>query len=310
MKSFFSALLLMLAWLPGAYAQVLVELKFDQEQYLPGEALPVTVRVKNHSGQTLHLGDQPDWLTFSVESRENFIVGKLGEVPVLGEFTLETSSVATKRVDLAPYFALTRPGRYRVTATVRIQEWGAQTTSPPKNFAIEEGAKVWTREFGVPTTSGTNQAPEVRRYSLIQVNLLRSEIRLYLRLSDAAESKLIKVFSLGQIVSFGRPEAEVDGQNRLHVLQQNGAHTSIYTVITPDGEVVTRNWYDFVERRAWLRLDREGNISVAGGVRHPRRDDVPEPKSDEEEAKPAATDTKPAASETKQGDAEPKPTKP
>lgn len=286
-KAFFSAVFIWLVWLPSAAAQVLVELKFDQEHYLPGEAVPVTARIINRSGQTLRLGGEADWLTFSVESRDSFIVNKNGDAPVFGEFLLETSKVGVKRVDLAPYFALTRPGRYRITATVRIKDWAAQTTSTPKDFSIVDGAKIWTREFGVPAGEGANQPPELRRYTLLQATL-RTEIRLYFRLSDGAEAKLIKVFPLGQMVSFGRPEAQLDGQNRLHVLHQNGAHSSLYSVITPDGELIKRQLYDFVETRTRLQLDREGNISVAGGARRLTRADVPaEPDPEPEpEAKP------------------------
>ena len=287
MKAFFSAVFISLVWLPGVFAQILVELKFEREHYLPGETLTVAVRIINRSGQTLHLGNEADWLTLSVESRDSFVVSKNGDAPVVGEFTLETSKVATKRVDLAPYFSLTREGRYRATATVRIKEWSAQTTSPPKDFDIVDGAKIWTREFGVPATGSASQPPELRRYSLIQATTLRSEIRLYLRLSDGAESKLMKVFLLGQIVSFGRPEAELDGRNRLHVLHQNGAHTSVYTIITPAGEIVTRQLFDFVETRARLRLDREGKISVAGGARRLTEDDLPVEKTTEPEPQPA-----------------------
>ena len=291
MKALLSAVFISLVWLPGIFAQVLVEVKFDQEQYLPGESVPVAVRITNRSGQTLRLGGEADWLTFSVESRDTFIVNKNGEAPVFGEFLLDTAKVATKRVDLAPYFSLTREGRYRVTATVRIKDWSALTTSPPKDFDIVDGAKIWTREFGVPATEGANQPPELRRYTLLQANSLRSEIRLYFRLSDGAESKLMKVFPLGNMVSFGRPETELDGLNRLHVLHQNDAHTSLYTVLTPAGDVVKRQLFDFVGTRAQLHLDREGNISVVGGARHLTRADVPAEKPAE---KPAEPDLKPA----------------
>jgi hypothetical protein len=57
--------------------------------------------------------------------------------------------------------------------------------------------------------------------------------------------------------------------------------------------------YDFVETRARLYLDREGKISVAGGIRHPTPDDVPAPKPDEPEKKPTSPEAKPSATETK-----------
>ena len=87
-------------------AQVTVEVTQDQDQFLPAEAVPTAVRITNRSGQSLRLGREQDWLTFSVQSRGDEVVPKSGEVPVAGEFVLESSKVATKRVDLAPYFSL------------------------------------------------------------------------------------------------------------------------------------------------------------------------------------------------------------
>src|SRR5258706_10232619 len=187
---------LVLAPLFQIAAQVAAEVTFEQEQFLGGEALPAAVRITNRSGQTLHFGSEPDWLTFLVESRDGFIVVKTGEVPVLGEFTLESSKVATRHVDLAPYFAISHPGRYNVTATVRVKTWDTTLTTKPKSFDVVQGAKLWSQDFGVPTAAGaTNQLPEVRKYTLQQANYLRTQLRLYLRLTDAAESKVIKVFS-------------------------------------------------------------------------------------------------------------------
>src|SRR4029077_4212453 len=104
-------------------AQITVEVTQDQDQFLPGESLPVAVRITNRSGQTLHLGNNDTWLTFSVESRDGVIINRLGNVPVDGEFALDSSKRATKRVDLAPYFNLVTPGRYSITATLNIKEW-------------------------------------------------------------------------------------------------------------------------------------------------------------------------------------------
>jgi hypothetical protein len=74
MKKFISILGLLLLPLTPLSAQVTVEVTIEQELFLPGEALPVAVKIRNHSGQTLHMGDAPDWLTFSVESNEGFVV--------------------------------------------------------------------------------------------------------------------------------------------------------------------------------------------------------------------------------------------
>jgi len=268
-------------------AQVTVEVTLEQEQFLGGEALPADVRITNRSGQTLHFGNEPDWLTFLVESRDGFIVAKAGDVPVLGEFTLESSKVANRHVDLAPYFAISRPGRYHVTATVHVKPWGATLTTKPKSFDIVQGAKLWSQDFGVPATEGdTNQSPEVRKYTLQQANYLRTQLRLYLRLTDAAESKVIKVFALGPMVSFSAPEPQLDKYSNLHLLYQNGARSFSYTMVTPDGDVVVRQTYDYANTRPRLQVDPDGKFVVAGGMRRVTSSDVPAPKPAPEEVKP------------------------
>jgi hypothetical protein len=266
--------------------QVSVEVALEQEQFLVGEAIPAAVRITNRSGQTLRFGSDAEWLTFLVESRDGFIVVKNEEVPVLGEFTLESSKMATRRVDLAPYFALTHPGRYNVTATVRVKEWDARVASPPKGFDTINGAKLWSQEFGVPVTDGqTNRIPEVRKYTLQQANYLRNQLRLYVRLTDAAESKVLKVFPIGPMVSFGQPEAQLDRVSNLHVLHQVGPRTFSYAAINPDGELLLLQTYDYGNSRPRLQVNEEGKFSVAGGVRRVTRNDVPAPKSPDEAPK-------------------------
>jgi len=289
MKNSIPALgLLLLAPLIPLSAQVKVEVVLDQEQFLAGESLPAAVKIRNRSGQTLRMGREADWLTFSVESRDGFVVAKSGEAPVVGEFTLGSSQVATKQVELAPYFALTRPGRYSIIATVRIREWDGQATSEPKSFDIINGATLWTRDFGVPPPAGaTNQPPEIRRYTLQQANYLRKQLRLYLRLTDESESRIIKVLSIGPMFGFSQPEPRVDQRSQLHLLYQNGARTFSYTVVNPDGEIVLRQTHEYIGSRPRLQTGDDGNISVVGGLRRETSDDLPRPPKKTDEAKPA-----------------------
>jgi hypothetical protein len=285
MKVFYPILgLLLLPALTPLSAQVKVEVTFDQEQFLPGEALVASVKIRNHSGQTLHMGRDANWLTFSVESSDGFVVTKVGEVPVKGEFTLESAQAATKTVDLSPYFLLTRLGHYTATATVRIKEWEGQETSPPKGFDIINGATLWSQDFGVPTTtnSTTGQPPEIRRYALIQANYLK-QLRLYFRLTDNSESRVFKLYPIGPLVGMSQPEHQVDEFNHLHVLYQNGARTFSYTVINPDGEIVVRQTHEYIGSRPRLQPDKDGTISVIGGVRRVMSNDLPVPKKNVDE---------------------------
>jgi hypothetical protein len=119
--------------------------------------------------------------------------------------------MATRRVDLAPYFALNRYGRYQLNANVHIKEWDSTLSAKPRSFDLIKGAKLWSQEFGMFLPPGvTNRVPEVRRYSLEQANYLRTQLRLYVRITDVDDTHVIKVLAVGPMVSVSHPERQID----------------------------------------------------------------------------------------------------
>lgn len=283
---------LLLAPLSHLFAQVSADVVLEQEQFLVGETLPVAVRIVNRSGQVLHFGESPDWLTFSVESRDKLNVIKNAEVPVDGAFALDNGKVATRRVDLLPHFNLNQIGRYQVTATLRVKEWDGQVLTKPKTFDLINAAKLWSQEIGVPT--GTAGPPEVRRYSLEQANYLRTQLRLYLRITDAEGARVFKVLALGQVVSFSEPEHQIDRSSNLHIFYQNGARSFSYQVVSPQGELLIRQTYDYTDTRPRLKRNEDGLFYVQGGLRRETESDLPGPKPPEP-ALPAGTNRTSAA---------------
>jgi hypothetical protein len=267
-----------------ACAQVTVEITQEQQQFLQGEAINVAVRITNRSGQTLKFGETDDWLTLGIESREGLVVGKLEEVPVKGEFDLESMKVATKRANITPYFAPMRPGNYGITATLYVKEWNREITSPVKYFDVIEGAKLWEQEVGVPNDD--NSPPEIRKYTLQQANYLKGLIRLYLRVSDTY-GKTYRVFPIGPMISFGRPEPQVDKFGHLHVLYQTGPSLFSYTVYDLEGTLLARQAYEYQATRPKLRMDEDGIVFVFGGVRRLTPNDVP--PSSEDDLKPVGS---------------------
>jgi hypothetical protein len=282
----FPGLLCLALMIAGAslQAQVTVEVSLAQDQFLAGEDMPVTVRVINRSGQILRFGDSADWLTFSVESKAGYVVTRQGEVPVDDEeFFLGSSKMAKKVVNMAPYFMFSKPGRYTVTASVLIKEWNQQVSSAPVSFDIIIGSKMWEQEVGLPRSSDSaNSAPELRRYALHQANYLRTRLMLYVQITDST-GKVIKVFPIGPLLSFGQPEPQVDPQSNLHVLYQDGPRTYSYTVIDPHGTIVTRHSYDMAPRPR-LTVASNGSFEIVGGLRRVKSSDIPAPKPAENDA--------------------------
>ncbi len=257
-------------------AQVSVDLALDQEQYLPGESLIVGVRITNFSGQTLHLGKDSDWLHLALEGRDNYVVPTTAELPVQGEFQVESSKVVTRRVDVAPCFALTRPGRYTVNATVKLKAWDKELISKPKSFDIIVGTTLWEQDVGMSAPDARPGPPEVRKYALQQAIHLK-QMKLYVRVTDQAGVRVFRVFPIGPLISFSSPEHQIDKSSNLHVLYQTGARSFNYSVINPDGKWLIRQTYEYSDSRPVLRMAREGRIYVAGGYRRITSDDLPQP---------------------------------
>lgn len=258
---------------------VSAELSLDQEQYLPGEDVVVELKIYNRSGQTVELGADKEWVTFTIQSEDKKTVDTLADMPVKGAFSLRPSEMASKRLNLTPYFAITPLGRYHVVATINITQWNEAITSKGAFFSVIGGSPLPgfpDMEFGVPPPAGlTNVTPIMRRYALLK-NTMRDEIRLYFQLKDAT-GKPIKTFPIGRMVSFAQPEERMDASSRLHVLTQYGAKSFGYVVLDPDGNLVLRQTHDFTQTRPALRIDSDGRVYIAGGVRRVTPTDLPKP---------------------------------
>lgn len=260
----------------AARAQVEVQVVMDQTEFLSAEAVPVAVRVVNHSGQTLHFGPE-DWLSFSVEAQNGLIVVKTGDPPTGHNFDLESAGVATQHADVEPYFTISQTGHYTVVATVRLKDWDREVASPPQAFDVIQGVKLWEQEYGVPDPSATNnQAPEVRKYILQKATYLK-HLRLYLRLTDPDESRVFRVLAIGPMTSFSTPLTQLDQQNNLHLLYEESARAYLYVVVSPDGVLTMRQKYYYTDAAPRMKTDESGVIYIAGGARHVSPDDVPPP---------------------------------
>jgi hypothetical protein len=256
---------------------VSAQLSLDEQQYIPGEDIQLKVSIMNRSGQPITFGTDNDWLTVTILDDGNVSAPKTGDMPVQGEFSLQSGELGVKTVNPAPYFNLDKMGHYRILATVKIPQWNQEITCKPVAFAIGYGVPVLNManlSFGVPPAPGeSNSPPVVRSYSLLKANHL-SELKLYFRLTDSY-GKIIRVFPLARMLSFSSPEEQVDRLNNLHVLSQTGARDFIYCVLGTDGQWIERQTYVYTDTRPVLHTDNTGDVYVLGGARQLSMDDYP-----------------------------------
>jgi hypothetical protein len=98
---------------------------------------------------------------------------------------------------------------------------------------------------------------------------------MYVQVSDESETHIFKVRAIGPMVSFSQPEALVDRFSHLHLMYQSGARIFTYSVVNPDGDIVRQEIYDYFNTRPRLHTDDDGNITVLGGARRVKPNDMP-----------------------------------
>lgn len=290
----------------GLQAQVEVSVEFKKDFFLAHEEMLAEVKIINFSGRKLTFGKEKDWLQFSVESLNDFPVEKAGELDIMETFEVPNASRGIRRVHLVPTYKIDKPDRYRITAFVKVPELNLTRATAPVEIGLLSATVIWQRPVGVVINEADPSAPiSVRQYFLMRAVNDKS-IDLYVKVTDRYEKEIYGVYSLGNIVSFGEPERQVDRFSNLHVLMQNGARTFRYTIIKPDGKVLLRQKWAYSNSRPRLSLDKEKLIQVVGGVRQPSFEDIPTPEQINE-VRDRNTDTVPsegAAALTKNNTAE------
>ncbi|MBT5927818.1 MAG: hypothetical protein HOH33_14495 [Verrucomicrobia bacterium] len=262
----------------GVHGQVDISLEFKKDFYLAHESILAEVKIVNFSGKTLNFGLDKDWLQFTIESKSEFPVEKAGDLDVVEGFQVPNASRAIRRVHLIPAYKIDHPGRYRIAAYINVPELNTRLVTVPIEIGILSETVIWEREIGVVKDEKDPSAPiEIRRYSLMRA-VNENQIDLYVKVTDKYQRDIYGVYSLGNIVSFGEPERQVDRYSNLHVLMQNGARSFRYSIIKPDGKILLRERHDYTNTRPKLMMDKSGLIQVHGGIRKPSFDDIPTPE--------------------------------
>ena len=158
-----------------------------------------------------------------------------------------------------PLFPISDLGVYHVRANVFFADLNKFFYAPAKVFEVTTARPIWQRTVGDPSGGG------VRTYSLM-TNRFPDHTSLYVRVEDKENSLVYSTFSLGRVISFDEPHAEVDRRNQLHVLQCSAPRVWSYSVIGLDGRLLKHSNYSETRSSPHLRRAADGMVAVVGGM--------------------------------------------
>ncbi|MBA2435672.1 MAG: hypothetical protein H0V54_11445 [Chthoniobacterales bacterium] len=250
----------------SAEGQIQVELKFKRLQYIAYEPVIATVTITNLAGREIELRDDNEqhWYGFEVTAKEGRTL-----VPILQRdeppLKIAAGTSVTRKINLTPLFPITDLGVYHVRANVFFADLNKFFYARAKVFEVTTARPIWRRTVGDPANGG------VRTYSLM-TNRFPDHTSLYVRVEDQENSLVYATFSLGRLISFDEPHAEIDRDNQLHVLQCSAPRIWSYSVVGLDGRLLKHTTYSQTRSTPRLRRTPEGTVAVSGGTQ-----DVPAP---------------------------------
>ena len=256
------ALFLFLA--AAAEAQIQVELKFKRLQYVAHEPVMATVKITNLAGRDVDFHDEKNqhWFGFEVNAGEGRLLAPLGQNAPEPALRVEAGKTVTRKVNLTPTFPVHDFGTYHVRANVYFADLNKFFYSETKVFQVADARPIWQKTVGIP--EGMPGAGEVRTYSLLS-NRFPDHTSLYVRVENKNSGVVYTTYSLGRVIAYDEPQAELDRANQLHVLHCAAPRSWAYSHIGLNGELLAHSTFMETRTRPRLRHAADGAIAVSGG---------------------------------------------
>lgn len=176
---------------------------------------------------------------------------------------IEAGKTVTRKVNLTPAFDVNDYGAYHVRANVFFPDLNRFFYSQSKVFQVTDARAIWQKTVGLP--EGSAGAGDTRTYSLLS-NRFPDHTSLYVRVEDKTTGVVYSTYSLGRVIAYDEPQAELDPANQLHVLHCAAPRTWSYSHIGLNGELLAHSTFMETKTRPRLRHAAGGTVAVHGGM--------------------------------------------
>lgn len=260
---FLAAGIFWIAALSQSRAQLDLTLTFSRHAYVLYEPIIATITVTNNAGRDMVLEDAPGkpWLNMEVSTLDGQLLSPYDPNAPLKAVTLPAGQSVKRSLDLTPLFPLRDIGAHRVRADLYLPEADKYLYSNYVTFDLVNGKTIWHQTVGVPGDRG-----DLREVSLL-THRLTDRMLLYVRVRAADGNTVYVTRPLGRLVVTGRePEAILDRNNSIHVLQEAMPGAYLYTAVSVDGDRLTQQAYARAgASRPTLVKTPSGSVEVRGG---------------------------------------------
>ncbi|MBJ05914.1 MAG: hypothetical protein CMO40_02185 [Verrucomicrobiaceae bacterium] len=252
-------------------AQLRASLSMSKKEFVAHEAVVATITLTNDAGHDLliHTDGRTavDWLDFQLKDSRGTSLSPQAPID-LGAVTIPAGRSISKSIDLTSVYRVTKVGRYRCAAVIRLPRDGGRFLTNAVPFTVTLGRRVYTQRVGDPE-NGT-----AREYRL-SVHSSSRKSSLYLHLVDLRTGRTLQAFRMGEVISRKTPKALVDRHNNLHVLFLAAPNVYGHGTVTPSGRYAGSQYYKPAPGRTpALVTFQNGDVVLSGGLSYDPREEV------------------------------------
>jgi hypothetical protein len=248
-----------------AQGQIQVELKFKRLQYIAYEPVVATLGITNLAGRDVDLHDaegQP-WFGLEITGSEGQPIAPVATNSTQAPLKIEAGKKVTQRINLTPLYPVHDFGVYHVRAHIYFADLSKFFYSQTKVFEVTEARPIWQKTVGMP--DGASGPGNARTYSLLS-NRFPDHTSLYVRVEDKDSGIVYATYSLGRVIAFDEPQAELDRSNQLHILHCAAPRSWAYARVGLNGELLAHSSFMETKTRPRLFHTAEGTVAVRGGM--------------------------------------------
>ena len=99
-----------------------------------------------------------------------------------------------------------------------------------------------------------------------ETNRFADHTSLYVRVEDEHRNTVYATYSLGHVIAFDEPHAEIDRENKLHVLHCSAPRAWSYAIIGLNGQLLSHSTLLETKSRPHFKRTSNGEIAVVGGM--------------------------------------------
>ncbi len=257
------------------FAQLAVNIKINQMNYLPFEPIFVQVSIRNFSAHALAFGNRQELqggLHFEIvpmggKHRSVQLLDPKTKPPLTGSI-IPAGATIDYTFNLCDYYDLRRYGRFEVQAVVKHHLFHESYTSNVVPLRIVKGVEVWSAPFGVPELTGGDTVAQKkivqRRYIVLTYNTGHAQVyNLMVEDKNRVYVNRRVAFDFGTELL---PECQIDFLSRLHTIFAASERVFAYYVFTPDGRLESRKVLIKTNRKPTLTVDpKNGYVALIGG---------------------------------------------